>query len=60
MGSGCFAIQLWWEIHPWFVRVVPMIESCLAGGSRGREEGDESPCADSCNSQRGRVVQVEV
>ena len=19
VGSGCFAGQLWWEIHPWFV-----------------------------------------
>ena len=60
VGLGCVVVQLWWEIHPLFVQVVLTSESCSIGAFGDREEEKESLCANSCGSQRGRVVQDEV
>ena len=60
VGSGCFAIQLWWETHPSFVQVVSASKNCMAGSSRVREAIEEKPRADYCGDLRERVVLAEV
>ena len=52
VGSGCFAIQLWWETHPSFVRVVLASKNCMAGSSRVREAIEEKPRIDYCGDLR--------
>ena len=60
VGLGCFFVQLWWKMPPWFVQVVPTRGSSVFGVAGGREEEDVSPCAAPCGFQRGREVQSVV
>ncbi|KAL6327931.1 hypothetical protein AAG906_031275 [Vitis piasezkii] len=38
VGSGCYSLQLWWELPPWFTQVVSAGSLSGEGGSRGGEE----------------------
>ena len=52
LGTGCFALHLWWESAPWFSQVVPAESSSGKGGLRAGEGVDGSLRVACCGSQR--------
>ncbi|WJZ80732.1 hypothetical protein VitviT2T_000628 [Vitis vinifera] len=52
VGSGCYSLQLWWELPPGFSQVVPAGSLSGEGGVRGGE--------DDGGSQREKVEQGRV
>ncbi|RVX03355.1 5'-3' exoribonuclease 3 [Vitis vinifera] len=53
LGTGCFALHLWWESAPWFSQVVPAGSSSRKGGLRAGEEVDGSHRV-ACCGVKGR------
>ncbi|RVW48978.1 hypothetical protein CK203_081002 [Vitis vinifera] len=58
LGTGCFALHLWWESAPWFSQVVPAGSSSGKGGLRAGEEVDGPLRVACCGSQRKGVEQL--
>ena len=55
-GSGCFSVQLWWEISPWFSQVVPVGSGCEKGDTEVKDDAGSGLGA-VC---RGSVLEKEV
>ena len=58
LGTGCFALHLWWESAPWFSQVVPAGSSSGKGGLRAGEEADVPLRVACCGSQRKGMEQL--
>ncbi|RVX17219.1 hypothetical protein CK203_003051 [Vitis vinifera] len=54
-GSGCFSVQLWWEISPWFSQVVPVGSGCEKGDTEVKDDAGSGLGA-MC---RGSVLEKE-
>ncbi|KAL6332502.1 hypothetical protein AAG906_008536 [Vitis piasezkii] len=58
-GSGCFSVQLWWEIPPWFSQVVPMGSVCGKGDTKVEDEagsGSGVVCRGSVLEKEAQLV----
>ena len=57
VGSGCYSLQLWWELPPWFTQVVSAGSLSGEGGSRGGEEdgGSQREKVEQWRVQQGRL-----
>ncbi|RVW47865.1 hypothetical protein CK203_092906 [Vitis vinifera] len=58
LGTGCFALHLWWESAPWFSQVVLAGSSSGKGGLRAGEEVDGPLRVACCGSQRKGMEQL--
>ncbi|WJZ85239.1 hypothetical protein VitviT2T_004785 [Vitis vinifera] len=54
-GSGCYSIQLWWEVQPWYSQVMPVGSGCRKGDTETEDE-EGSGLGDVC---RGNVLEKE-
>ncbi|RVW51474.1 hypothetical protein CK203_084032 [Vitis vinifera] len=54
-GSGCYSIQLWWEVQPWYSQVMPAGSGCRKGDTETEDE-EGSGLGDVC---RGNVLEKE-
>ena len=57
VGSGCYSLQLWWKLPPWFTQVVSAGSLNEEGGSRGGEEdgGSQREKVEQWRVQQGRL-----
>ena len=54
-GSGCYSMQLWWEVQPWYSQVMPAGSGCRKGDTEIEDE-EGSGLGDVC---RGNVLEKE-